>query len=70
MKIGLIDITNSTNISRYKRLISVVELANIITSIPDIDNRIKAGDPEVVNTIARSNGHINLFSFASLIIAR
>lgn len=65
MKIGLIDITNSTNISRYKRLISVVELANIITSIPDIDNRIKAGDPKVVNTIARSNGHINLFSFAS-----
>ena len=65
MKIGLIDITNSTNISRYKRLISVVELAEIIVQIPDIDSRIKNGDPEVVNIIARSNGNINLFSFAS-----
>lgn len=65
MKIGLIDITNSTNISRYKRLISVVELAEIIVRIPDIDSRIKDGDPEIVNIIARSNGNINLFSFAS-----
>ena len=65
MKIGLIDITNSTNIARYKRLISVVELAKIITAIPDIDNIIKDGDPEVVNIIAKSNGNINLFSFAS-----
>lgn len=65
MKIGLIDITNSTNISRYKRRISVVELAEIITSIPNIDERIKIGDPEVVSLIARANGKINLFSFAS-----
>ena len=65
MKIGLVDITNSTNISRYKRYISVVELAEIIVSIPDIDNRIKNGDPDIVNIIARSNGEINLFSFAS-----
>ena len=43
----------------------MVELSNIIASIPDIDARIKAGDPEVVNLIARSNGKINLFSFAS-----
>ena len=65
LKIGLIDITNSTNISRYKRFISVVELAEIISSIPNIDERIKNGDPEVVATIARANGKINLFSFAS-----
>ena len=65
MKIGLIDITNSTNISRYKRFISVVELAKIISEIPNIDERIKNGDPEVVSTIARTNGKINLFSFAS-----
>ena len=43
----------------------MVELSSIIASIPDIDARIKAGDPEVVNLIARSNGKINLFSFAS-----
>lgn len=65
MKIGLIDITNSTNISRYKSKISVVELAECIIKIKDIDERIKAGDPEVVNEIARCNGKINLFSFAS-----
>ena len=65
MKIGLIDITNSTNISRYKNMISAVELAECIIRIKDIDERIEAGDPEVVNDIARSNGKINLFSFAS-----
>ncbi|MCK9439594.1 winged helix-turn-helix domain-containing protein [Patescibacteria group bacterium] len=65
LKIGLIDITNSTNISRYKSKISVVELAECIVKIKNIDERIKDGDPEVVNEIARSNGKINLFSFAS-----
>lgn len=65
MKIGLIDITNSTHLSQYKSKISMVELANIIASIPSIDERIAEGDPEVVNEIARSNGKINLFSFAS-----
>lgn len=34
-------------------------------SIKNIDERIKNGDPEVVNEIARSNGNINLFSFAT-----
>lgn len=65
MKVGLIDITNSTHLSQHKSKISMVELSSIIASIPDIDARIKAGDPEVVNLIARSNGRINLFSFAS-----
>lgn len=64
-KIGLIDVTNSTNISRYKNKISVVELAECIIKIKNIDERIKAGDPELVNEIARTNGKINLFSFAS-----
>lgn len=65
MKIGLIDITNSTHLSQHKSKISMVELANIIAAIPNVDERIKNGDPEVVNIIARSNGKINLFSFAS-----
>ena len=65
MKVGLIDITNSTHLSQHKSKISMVELANIIAAIPDIDTRIEEGDPEVVNEIARSNGKINLFSFAS-----
>ena len=65
MKIGLIDITNSTHISQHKSRISVVELAEVIVNIDNIDERIKNGDPEVVNEIARCNGKINLFSFAS-----
>ena len=65
MKVGLIDITNSTHLSQHKSKISMVELANIIAAIPNIDERIAVGDPEVVNEIARSNGKINLFSFAS-----
>lgn len=65
MKIGLVDITNSTHLSQHKSLISMVELCDIIVGIPDIDARIRSGDPEVVNEIARSNGKINLFSFAS-----
>ena len=65
MKIGLIDITNSTHLSQHKSKIHMAELAKIIANIPDIDNRIKNGDPEVVNEIARSNGKVNLFSFAS-----
>lgn len=65
MKVGLIDITNSTHLSQHKSKISMVELANIIAAIPNIDERIAAGDPEVVNEMARSNGKINLFSFAS-----
>ena len=65
MKVGLIDITNSTHLSQHKSKISMVELANIIAAIPYIDERIDDGDPEVVNEIERSNGKINLFSFAS-----
>lgn len=65
MKVGLIDITNSTHLSQYKSKISMAELSSIIASIQDIDARIKSGDPDVVNEIAKSNGSINLFSFAS-----
>ena len=65
MKVGLIDITNSTHLSQHKSKISMVELANIIAGIPNIDERIASGDADVVNEIARSNGKINLFSFAS-----
>lgn len=65
MKIGLIDITNSTHLSQHKSKINMYDLAKHIVSIKDIDERIKNGDPKVVNEIARCNGKINLFSFAS-----
>lgn len=65
MKIGLIDITNSTHLSQHKSKISMAELSEIISEIPNIDDRIASGDPDVVNEIAKCNGKINLFSFAS-----
>jgi len=65
MKIGLIDITNSTNLSLFKSKISIDGLSKIITSITDIDKKIADGDTAIVNKIAKSNGKINLFSFAT-----
>lgn len=65
MKIAVIDITNSTHLSQYKSKISLYDLAEIIYSIKDFDNRVKNGDPELVNIIAKNNGAVNLFSFAS-----
>ncbi len=57
--------TNSTHLSQNKSKISMVELANIIASFPNVEERIAISDSEAVNEIARSNGKINLFSFAS-----
>ncbi len=65
IKIGLIDITNSTHISQYKSKINVVDLSNRIAKIDNIDTRIKNGDPSVVNEIADTKCNVNLFSFAT-----
>lgn len=65
MKIALIDVTNSTQLSKHKSKISLFELANFINNIPSFDLRIEQGDPELVSIIAKNNGSINLFSFAS-----
>lgn len=65
MKIALIDITNSTQLSKFKNKISLFDLTQVIMSIENIDDRIAHGDPEVVNMIAKNTGAINLFSFAS-----
>ncbi len=68
LKICLIDVTNSTHLSQWKKFISVVDLANIIVNIKDIDTRIQNGDPCVVSEIAKETKdkyNINLFSFAS-----
>lgn len=65
MKVSLIDLTNSTNIGRHINKISLSELVELILSIPDFDVRLAQGDPELVNQIARCNGRVNFFSFAS-----
>lgn len=65
LKIALFDMTYSTNIGRHRQKIVLEELAGIIVGIKDLDERIRQGDPSVVPIIARSNGRINLFSFAT-----
>lgn len=65
LKIALFDMTYSTNIGIQRNKIVLEELANIIVGIKDFDDRIRQGDPSIVPIIARSNGNINLFSFAT-----
>ena len=65
MKIAVIDVTNSTHISQYKSRLSLYDLAKVILEIPNFDDRLAEGDPELVNIIARNIGAVNMFSFAS-----
>ena len=41
------------------------DLAKVILEIPNFDDRLAEGDPELVNIIARNIGAVNMFSFAS-----
>lgn len=65
MKVCVIDVTNSTNLTRYKSKISLHDIAEFILGIPNFDKRVREGDPELVNLIARNTNAVNLFSFAS-----
>jgi len=63
-KISVIDVTHSTHVGIHKKKLSIVDLANKILSIDDIDRRIRFGDSTLVDEIATLNG-VNLLSFAS-----
>ena len=65
MKIALIDVTNSTQLSMHKQKISLYTLAKCIKEIENFDALVSQGDPDLVNIIARNTGSVNLFSFAS-----
>lgn len=65
MKISLIDLTNSTHIGMHQKRISLQELVKVIQGIPDFDARISQGDPSLVSQLAKTNGRVNFFSFAS-----
>jgi len=65
MKVALIDLTNSTHISAHIKKISLSEIVELILGIRDFDVRVSQGDPLLVSQLAKSNGKINLFSFAS-----
>ncbi len=77
-KIFLIDYTNSTNLYRQKKKIPVFTLADRITKIKDLDNRIREGNIDVVQELAKQEvvlypgdkvsdkpKEVNILSFAS-----
>lgn len=73
MKVSVVDLTNSTQLSNYKSNISLYNISKIIMDL-HIDEDLKNGKTEVVHRLAEacknfkkndsSNG-VNLFSFAS-----
>lgn len=73
MKVSVVDLTNSTQLSNYKSKISLYDISKIILDF-HIDEDLKNGNPEIVHRLAEacknfkknnsSNG-VNLFSFAS-----
>lgn len=67
MKVSVIDVTNSTQLSKYKSKISLYDIADIIVNIKDFDKRVENGDESLVEEIAQKskNKGVNLFSFAS-----
>lgn len=67
IKISMIDVINSTQLSKQRAWLSLYDIAEIILNLK-IDGCIKAGNPEVVSRIARECKRrygVNLFSFAS-----
>lgn len=66
MKVAVIDVTNSTQLSKHKSALSLWNIAEIIQKM-NIDARLAIGDVELVSDIAskfHEHGR-NLFSFAS-----
>lgn len=65
IKIALVDVTNSTHLSQQRKNINIEELAHIIADIKNFDELVKDGNIDLVNRLAKSNGKVNLFSFAT-----
>ena len=62
MKIALIDMTNSTNLSKHLSKISLSKLIEKIKNC-NFDERVKEGDVSLVGELAENE--VNLFSFSS-----
>lgn len=65
MKITLIDMTNSTHLGAHRSQVSTYDLVQLILNTSDFDERVRQGDPELVNLLARNTGKVNLFLFAT-----
>jgi hypothetical protein len=68
MKVGLIDVTNSTNLSKHKSKIPISQLSDFIVGFKDLDTRIEKGDVMLIKELCqplKGKNKINLFSFSS-----
>ena len=65
MKIAVIDVTNSTHLSKFKCSFALYDFSRLILQISIFDDRLAKGDPQLINIIARNIGAVNMFSFAS-----
>ncbi len=67
LKILVIDVLNSTNLTMHKNIITRSDIAKIIQNITDFDKRIFKGDPSLVSAFANEikRKGVNLFSFAT-----
>jgi hypothetical protein len=67
MKICLIDFTNSTNLSKSKKKVSLEVLAELIISTKDFDQRVAQGDRSLVSDLSLKTKEkgVNLFCFIS-----
>ena len=69
IKVSVIDLTNSTQLTNYKSKLSLYDISKIILELY-VDSKIKNGDISIVSEIAKrckkfeGNG-VNVFSFAS-----
>lgn len=66
-KIAVIDCTNSTNLSKQQNKVALSDLAKIIVTINNFDDKVKNGELDLVNEIADKTKKLgaNLFSLAS-----
>lgn len=67
MKVSVIDLTNSTQLSNYKSRLSLYDIAEIITLTRGFDQRVAVGDVSLVAELAATckKRGLNLLSFAS-----
>ena len=68
LKVSLIDLTNTTQLSRARNKLSLNDLVEMIIKTKDFDERIKKGDRTLVSEIAgkcKKNNGYNPFSFIS-----
>ena len=68
LKVSLIDMTNTTQLSRAKSYLSLNDITDIICNTRDIDNRLEAGDITLVSEMSKEcqdKFGYNPFSFMS-----